>query len=98
MGISLTGLVNFVFTIQLRPPCAGESDAINTGIITKPVNPTTFSSSYVKGRARALRTSSLDTDLIAGKRESLMVQVLLPYEITEAIPELYFVRMVPSHP
>ena len=45
MGISLTGLVNFVFTIQLRPPCAGESDAINTWIITKPVNPTTFSTS-----------------------------------------------------
>ena len=30
MGISLTGLVNFVLTIQLRSPCAGENDAINT--------------------------------------------------------------------
>ena len=44
IGISLTGLVNFVSTIWLRSPCAGENDAINTWIITKPVNPTTFSS------------------------------------------------------
>ena len=28
----------------MRSPCAGENDAINTWIITKPVNPTTFSS------------------------------------------------------
>ena len=44
IGIPLTGLVNFVFTIWLRSPCAGENDAINTWIITKPVNLTTFSS------------------------------------------------------
>ena len=30
IGISLTGPVNFVFTIRLRSPCAGENDAMNT--------------------------------------------------------------------
>ena len=43
IGIELTGLVNF--TILLRSPGVGENVAINTWIITKPVNPTTFPSS-----------------------------------------------------
>ena len=43
IGIALKGLVNIAFSIWLRSPCAGENDAINTWIITKPVNPTTFS-------------------------------------------------------
>ena len=45
IGISLTDLVNFVFTIWLRSPCIGENDVISTWIITKTVNPTTFSTS-----------------------------------------------------
>ena len=68
IGISLTGLVNFVFTIWLRSPCAGENDATNTWIITKPVNPTTLSNSRKQNwksdpqplcSARQLRSSGL---------------------------------------
>ena len=43
IDIALTGLVNLAFSVWLRSPCAGENDALNTWIITKPVNPTTFS-------------------------------------------------------
>ena len=42
--ILLTGLVNLVFTHPLRSPCLGENGAINTRILTKPVNAACFSS------------------------------------------------------
>ena len=40
----------FCVYIWLRSPRAGENDAINTWIITKPVNPTTFPSSHINAR------------------------------------------------